>query len=84
MRRLLTLAILLVLWPAGVLLIGLVLNTYRIDQGPTVLVLDASRGWGLHRMDLLMIAIATLPVLIAGLIATFAQLVTPRSTDRRR
>lgn len=77
------LAVVLVLWMVGVLLLGLVLNAFRIDEGPTVIVLDAARGWGLHRMDLRIIAVAVLPILISGLLAIVAQLLTPRPRRRR-
>ncbi len=58
----LAVVLMLIGWMLAVLLAGLVLNAFRIDEGPTVVVLDASRGWGLHRMDLMMIAIAVTPV----------------------
>ena len=84
MRWKVALVVLLLLWLAGVLLVGLLLNRYRIDQGATVLVLDEARGWGLHRMDLLVIAIATLPLLVAALIATLARLAPVRQPQRSR
>ena len=71
-------------WVGGVLLVGLLLNRYRIDQGPTVLVLDASRGWGLHQADLVVLAVATLPVLVAALVATLARLLSLGPRDGRR
>ena len=77
------LAVLLILWLVGVLLVGLALNACRIEQGATVLIVDRSRGWGLHRMDVAVIAIATLPVLVTALVATLARLVSPRPPDRQ-
>ena len=83
------LGIVLAGWFVGVLLLGLVLNTSRIDEGPTVIVVDAARGWGLHRMDLVMIAVAVLPVLVTALVATLMLLASsgspaPRPDRRHR
>ncbi len=77
------LGIVLVGWFAGVLFVGLVLNTFRIDEGPTVIVVDAARGWGLHRMDLVMIAAAVLPILVTALVATLALLAPPGTPAHR-
>lgn len=67
-----------VIWCGGVLLLALFLNDRRIDEGPTVLVLDQSRGWGLHRTDVVLIGVAFLPLLVFALVWVLVTLVRSR------
>ena len=64
-----------VLWLVGVLTVAVVLNDHRFRQGSTVLVIDEGRGWGLHRMDVNLVALGVLPRLLVGLVWVAARLV---------
>ena len=82
MKRWVLMVTLLGLWVCAVLLIGFVINQYRIDEGATVLVIDRSRGWGLHQMDLIVAAVAVLPVLLTCLIVIVVQLIAERRPEK--
>lgn len=68
---------LVAIWIGGVLLLALLMNRWRLREGPTWLVLDRQRGWGLHRMDVEMVALAMAPIAVAGVIGTIRWLFDP-------
>ena len=68
---------LLAAWAGTVVFIALLMNRWHLREGPTLLVLDRARGWGLHRMDIEMVAVAMAPVALAGVVGTIRWLFDP-------
>lgn len=68
----------LAVWVIGVFAVAVVLNNLRWRQGDTVLVLNANRGWGIHRIDVVLVGAAVVPVLIVALLWIIMELVGDR------